>query len=167
MDTQRTSRPRSRLRPPKGAAPAWPVALKTDPRPMPTSIRGHGPLRCIACSPAVNTAMAVLVVAGRATCTGSWPLPMAWKVRLLHRHVGGVGAHKPGLWAACASASIHAADRNCLAAKAQAMRDASGPFPSLKAWLVAPPLQAWARPLTSTSEATVLPLRLKSVTDIG
>jgi hypothetical protein len=31
----------------------------------------------------------------------------------------------------------------------------------------APPLQAWASPFTATSVTTVLPLRLKSVIDIG
>jgi hypothetical protein len=57
--------------------------------------------------------------------------------------------------------------RNCLCAKAQIMRDASGPFPSLKGWLAVPPLHACANPSTATSVATVRPLRLKSVTDIG
>ena len=47
------------------------------------------------------------------------------------------------------------------------MRHAAGPCPSLKAWFAAPPLRAWARPFTATGGATVLPLSLKPLTDIG
>ena len=57
--------------------------------------------------------------------------------------------------------------RNCLAANAHTMRDASGPCPSLNGCFAAPPLHAWPSRPTSTKVATVLPRRLKSVTVIG
>lgn len=85
-------------------------------------------------------------------------LAMAGHVWVMFRNLVGDGA-------TAAVAAGHA--RNCFAANAHAMRDASGPSPSLKGWLAAPPLHACASPPTATSVATVVPLRLKSVTDIG
>ena len=65
------------------------------------------------------------------------------------------------------SGKAHATDRNCFTAKDHAMRDASGPRSSLKGLLAVPPLHAWPNVPTVTKVAIVVPLRLKSVTDIG